>query len=852
MPGLIHDVADQFNTQVATETLQRATTYDAVLSRVFEEIVQYYATKEALIGAENLRQAERIILRNVIENEWKSYLPTLRQLNADVTDAAGDTLLHYKQQSSELFDGMMRRIETVALRYLFFMQIETGESPALASDSGASEPPRATPDIDRPPAEGVPDNVQIPADANAPALTKAADPVPSPIQTQAPDSKLSQPPAQNEERLVHDRGGNYRIDTGLTIQQVLACDIVYGQIAAFGFQYLHDNLAQSKEEQTLTKKHFLIVDECDSVLLDDLRVPIVIERKSEQRSHTTHTVQALRRIAALLTPGLDFLIVQDKSVRLTYEGLEAIRRLSGRDFFKPEADGLALGVTNALAAAHVYRRDEDYVIRGAEVLLIERETGRILFGRRYGEGLHEAVEAKEGVPIRQTSEAKTVARITIKNFVETYSIVSGTSGSIGMPEEYRQFYGLEAIEIEPYARTRRDHPDLVFGTRREALEHGVVPLAAAASQRGQPVLINVPSVHEVTEVGDLLNQANVSFQKLDADTVRTLGEESQKIRRAGIAGLATVSSKMAARGTDIMLEPEALAAGGLFVIALGRETNRRYDDQLRGRAGRHGDPGDSVFVLSFEDPLLVLMNPPGWQQVMSKYFGLKEGVRIESKLIARRIRTAQRVLQKRDYDQRFRVVGQDDILDRHRFLFYRVRQTVLTKSDLSAEIVTMLDNWAARRRYANLIEGAPHETASLRPADVFGSLGEFVESTEFRRVLQVKSRKVQSRMMREVLEAKLSRALEAAKLAKHSFGKLILSRLDEQLCRYLTFEAASRDEIRLYAADDPTGLAKYAEAMEQQFDSFFYDVGESVISGVLTWYSTAGARAHALRQVSER
>jgi preprotein translocase subunit SecA len=634
-----------------------------------------------------------------------------------------------------------------------------------------------------------------------------------------------------KEELLHETNLGYTIDQNLEPKGIFGCDVVYGRIESFGSAYLKDNLVSEKSEQVMTQRDFLIVDECDSVLLDDLRTPLLITTALRHGPAGALPLYELHRLAGMLAPGLHF-VSSGKSLQLTYAGLDRIKELTGQDLFTESAGGLAHGLVNALLAIHAYRRDEDYLVQGNQIVIIEKEGGRLLFGRRYLEGLHEALEVKEGLGVGGTQQSKPAARITIKHFVKTYETVSGMSGAIGQPEEYREFYGLDCVMLQPYPLTRSDETDVVFHSKQEALEHGL-KVAAWASGRGQPVLINVPKLKDVAEVARHLEQSSVSFQSLDASTVRNLGEEAEKVRLAGSPRLITVCSKIAARGTDIELGEEACRAGGLFVIGIERAKVRRYDDQLCGRAGRHGAPGSSVFVLSLEDELLSYF-VSRWTDNVLRKLGMEEGVPIESKFITRRISAAQRKLLQQSYNYRAQVVEFDDIVARHRLVFYDLRQKLLEKDDLRGELRTVLENWIYHKGRTFLRTRSELQLERDNVGRFLGSLEFYFSSLEIERIAQVRSRKRQMRTLKETLEQKLEPVLGDGGGPYLPIIKYrMLNTLDEHWSNYLKFEDTSREEIKLYSSEDTLAIARYAESMEERFDSFFYDVGEDILTHFL-------------------
>ena len=628
----------------------------------------------------------------------------------------------------------------------------------------------------------------------------------------APETPASPFPPAEEAGLTHETTGAYETDPALTLQRVLESDVVYGRVEAFAFAYLNDNLATTASAQVLTRRDALVIDECDTVLLDDLRLPMIINRPRVTRV-SAGDLSHLYLLALSLVRDRDF-TVSGKQVRLTFEGLAEAERLLGVNIFTPEHGQLAVGLQNALTAIHAYAREVDYVVEHDRITLIDDSSGRLLHGRRYSGGLHEAIEVKEGLPVRDLVEMEPIAKIAIKHLVKTYLTVAGTSGSVGVAEEYSHFYQLQVVHVEPYTLSRRDHPDLVFKTRREAIQYGIVPAALEASHRGQPVLINVPTLKDVEAVATLLASSGAPFQALDANTIRTLGDEAEKTRRAGSQSLITICSKVAARGTDIVLDAGARAAGGLFVIGLERGTDRRYDDQLRGRAGRHGDPGDSLFVLSLEDEFL--------RRFGASYIAglMDEGVPTEHRMVTRSIARAQRVAERNSHKLRLKVIELDDILDRHRLVVYRVRQKVLVKDDLLPEVTTMVENWIS---------------IQFRRADDDPLQGRIVEQlarAEIGRISNVRNRKTQARMLRESLQRQLTSTMAGTSAG---LRETILAALDAEWRSYLAFEDAARTEMSLYSWDDPNPWARYAQRMEERFDTFFHDVGEQVLFNVLAW-----------------
>jgi preprotein translocase subunit SecA len=628
--------------------------------------------------------------------------------------------------------------------------------------------------------------------------------------------------------LAHETLSDFVADPQLTLKEVLACDVVYGRIWRFGFAYLNDHMVYAAPERVLTERDLLIVDECDAILLDDLDTPLVINSSEPDRLLSPAHLLAFHQLARQLAPNRDFRVIGD-SLEITYAGRDRLRELAGVDLFTVQQVGLAHGVVNALQALYIYRRDEDYLVEDGQLRLIEAASGRLLAERRYRDGLHEAIEVKEGLQVSGAGTGRPLARFTIKHFVRTYETVSGMSGVIGRPEEYQEFYGLGAVSLPPYPPSRVDLPDLVYRTRREA-RLGVLGEAVAAQQRGQPVLINVPTLREVDELARVFASRRVSFQVLDARTARNLQEEAEKVRNAGAPAAITICSKVAARGTDIVLGPAALAAGGLLVIGLERGMDRRYDEQLRGRAGRKGDPGAARFCLSLEDELMRLFGSARISSLM-RHLGMTEGEPVEHALVTRSIDRAQRQVQQVARQRRRMIVELDDIMARHRLIFYDLRDKVLTKDDLRPEVLSIAENFSMQKS-ETVLKAASWR--ALSPADRGEALRRlnlepYLTQLEIERVFEVRNERRRAALFAETLRRKVGGLLEDGHGLSPSYSRAaILRALDEHWRRYLGFEDSAREELALYPKINE-GIARYTLQMEERFDNLLFEIGADVL-----------------------
>lgn len=656
--------------------------------------------------------------------------------------------------------------------------------------------------------------------------------------SEMPSSSLALPEASDiafalSKEPRHETTSNYLIDHSLKLKTVCACDVVYGRLVSFGFTYLRDNVQHSSEDQVLTQRDALIVDECDMIMLDDLSVPLVLSDSKDGDASGPHpsALSDFHKLAQKLTLSIDF-IVDDYNVQLTYQGLNHIKELTGQDFFTDDTRGFAHTLINALKALYAYHDKVNYLVENGQIFIIETETGRILTDRRYSDGLHEALEVKEGLVVNfATHQRWERAQMTIKHFVRTYRSVSGMSGTIGSPAEYRHFYELQTVHIQPFQRTRTDHDDLIFRTKHEARKR-VVEEAINASKQGKPVLINVPNLKEIDAVGEMLREQGAAFQALDARIVRNLAEEAEAVKHAAQPGAITVCSKLAARGTDIVISPEAVEVGGLMVIGLERGLDRRYDRQLQGRTGRHGNPGESLFILSLEDDLLKIF---GSERISSLIFhlGMEEDQPIEHGVISWSIRNAQRKVQNHRRDARYREVEFDDILARHRIVFYDLRQKLLTQDDFRDEILTMVDNWVYFRHRTILQNRRPAVTAHTDSTEVLGHLSAFFDVYETDRIFQIRSKKRQLNLLKETLRRKVLSQVEHENVENGLLRWLILRCLDKHWEWYIQFERTIKEELRLYI-DFSRATAVYYTRMEERFDAFFYEVGETILGLILS------------------
>ena len=524
-------------------------------------------------------------------------------------------------------------------------------------------------------------------------------------------------------------------------REAYACDITYGTNNEFGFDYLRDNLKVNLKDMVQRGLSFAIVDEVDSILIDEARTPLIISGRGGKSSELY--IKANRFVKTLVKDE-DFTVdIKDKSVQLTESGAVKAERFFGIESFSDiENADLSHHIQQALKAHHIFKRDNDYVVEGGEILIVDEFTGRLMIGRRYSDGLHQAIEAKENVPVR--NENKTHATITFQNYFRLYNKLSGMTGTAKTEEEeFRTIYGLDVLEIptnRPLAR--KDEPDVIYSTEKGKMR-ALIRDIIETHEKGQPVLVGTVTVEKSEEISKHLIKNRIKHNILNAKNHQ---KEAQIIAQAGKKGAVTIATNMAGRGTDILLggNPEYLAKqdlknkgieqdvielatsyvqnvsdevlkvreeyreilekhtlqteeekrevselGGLRIIGTERHESRRIDNQLRGRAGRQGDPGSSLFYISLEDDLAKRF---GGDRLMAIYnaFKVDEDTPMQSKMLARQIENAQRMIEGKNFGIRRQIIEYDDVMNTQRKVIYEERNTVLKGENTHEKILNLI------------------------------------------------------------------------------------------------------------------------------------------------------------------
>lgn len=450
------------------------------------------------------------------------------------------------------------------------------------------------------------------------------------------------------------------------------CDITYSTNSELGFDYLRDNMVVYREEMVQRPLNFCIVDEVDSILIDEARTPLII---SGQASGTTLLYTRTDRFAKTLEKDTDFKIdLESKTVSLTEQGIRKGEQYFGtQNLFDPDNTALNHHLDNALRANYIMIRDKDYVVQDGEVLIVDQFTGRIMDGRRYSDGLHQAIEAKEHVEIEE--ETKTMANITYQNFFRMYKKLSGMTGTAKTEdEEFREIYNMEVISIPTNKPViRDDRPDILYPNLKSKFK-AVVEDIKERHAKGQPILVGTVAVETSELLSAMLDQAGVPHAVLNA---KNHAKEAEIIMNAGQRGAVTIATNMAGRGTDIKLGPGVRELGGLAVIGTERHESRRIDNQLRGRSGRQGDPGVSQFYLSLEDDLMLRFGTDRVKRFLETMNLADEDAVIQSKMITKQVESAQKRVEGNNYDTRKQVLQYDDVMRAQREVIYKQRQQVI-------------------------------------------------------------------------------------------------------------------------------------------------------------------------------
>lgn len=605
-----------------------------------------------------------------------------------------------------------------------------------------------------------------------------------------------------------------------------ADDITYSTNNELGFDYLRDNMVNYAEERVMRPLNFAIIDEVDSILIDEARTPLIISGEAEK---STSLYTQANIFAKMLKNEEDYNYDEKtKAVQLTEQGIDKAERMFKIDNLYDVKNVEIISHINTALRAHVtLQRDVDYMINDGEILIVDQFTGRTMPGRRFSEGLHQAIEAKEGVKIQ--NESKTMASITFQNFFRMYNKLSGMTGTAKTEEEeFRNIYNMTVTQIPTNKPVQRiDKPDLIYISQKGKFD-AVVEDVIEKHKEGQPVLLGTVAVETSEYISNLLKKRGIRHDVLNA---KNHEREAEIVANAGQRGAVTIATNMAGRGTDIKLGDGVEELGGLAVIGTERHESRRIDDQLRGRSGRQGDRGDSRFYLSLQDELMVRFGSERLQKMMDR-LGMDDSTPIESKMVSRAVESAQKRVEGNNFDARKRILEYDDVLRKQREIIYSERNSIID-SENSSELVNSMLQSTLERSVAHYInddeENPDYEPFVNYVDDVFLNENEL-------NVSEIKGKDSEDiyQLVWEKVEKALAQQKEAIGEQFDEFERMILLRsIDTHWTDHIDTMDQLREGIHLRSYGQQNPLRDYQNEGHQLFDSMMQQIEEDVSKYIL-------------------
>lgn len=629
-----------------------------------------------------------------------------------------------------------------------------------------------------------------------------------------------------------------------------SANVVYATNNELGFDYLRDNMASDENNRVMKRKWFAIVDEVDSILVDEARTPLII---SAPAAEATSQYVRFAAIARNLENEKEYKIDEkQKTATLTEDGIRKLEEILGVDnIYVSQHYNDIHHIENALKAAAVYKRDVDYLVRDGEILIIDEHTGRVLSGRRYSDGLHQAIEAKEGVKIQQ--ESRTLASVTFQNYFRLYKKLSGMTGTAKTEEEeFYKIYSLEVITVptnRPIARI--DRGDLLFRSEKGKFDY-IVRLIEALHEKGQPVLVGTVSVAKSEYLSSLLSAKNIPHEVLNA---KQDAREADIVSNAGKYGAVTIATNMAGRGTDIKIDDrvknldgevilegaagkQTYKLGGLFVIGTEKHETRRIDNQLRGRSGRQGDPGLSQFMISPDDDIMRIFGSNNMFRMIANLSGShpENDPLIESKQLMRGIERVQRQVEGRNFDIRKHILEYDDVLNQHRLAIYARRNRILEGKDIHSDVVEMLENQI--ERVISLAYDGHSDIESDVAQNIVNAINDFAgaEIAKVSDYLDAENLEDLKRKTKNLLGGRIEmlRDTGSEEIFADFERRLTLAAIDELWMQHMDAMAHLREEVAFegYAQKNP--LVVYKERAYDSFVNMMSDIEYRVIKGLLT------------------
>ncbi|MCD8878047.1 preprotein translocase subunit SecA [Staphylococcus kloosii] len=605
-----------------------------------------------------------------------------------------------------------------------------------------------------------------------------------------------------------------------------ADDITYSTNNELGFDYLRDNMVNYAEERVMRPLNFAIIDEVDSILIDEARTPLIISGEAE-KSTSLYTQANVFAKMLKNEDGYNY-DEKTKAVQLTEQGIDKAERMFKIDNLYDVKNVEIISHINTALRAHVtLQRDVDYMINDGEILIVDQFTGRTMPGRRFSEGLHQAIEAKEGVKIQ--NESKTMASITFQNFFRMYNKLSGMTGTAKTEEEeFRNIYNMTVTQIPTNKPVQRiDKPDLIYISQKGKFD-AVVEDVIEKHKEGQPVLLGTVAVETSEYISNLLKKRGIRHDVLNA---KNHEREAEIVANAGQRGAVTIATNMAGRGTDIKLGDGVEELGGLAVIGTERHESRRIDDQLRGRSGRQGDRGDSRFYLSLQDELMVRFGSERLQKMMDR-LGMDDSTPIESKMVSRAVESAQKRVEGNNFDARKRILEYDDVLRKQREIIYSERNSIIDSENSSELVNSMLQSTLERSvaHYINDDEEDPDYEPFVNYVDDV-----FLNENELN-VSEIKGKDSEDiyQLVWEKVEKALAEQKEAIGEQFDEFERMILLRsIDTHWTDHIDTMDQLREGIHLRSYGQQNPLRDYQNEGHQLFDSMMQQIEEDVSKYIL-------------------
>lgn len=611
-----------------------------------------------------------------------------------------------------------------------------------------------------------------------------------------------------------------------TRREAYEADITYGTNNEFGFDYLRDNMVNEIGLVRQRELNFAIVDEVDSILIDEARTPLIISAPAAENPDSYYQ---FAKIAAKLVPDDYRLDEKHTSVALTDSGIDKVQKLLGiKNLYTPEYVRSVYHINQALRAQTLFHRDKNYVVTNdGEVIIVDEHTGRLKIGNRYNEGLHQAIEAKEGVPVQQ--ESMTLATISFQNFFRLYKKLSGMTGTaFTEAEEFQQIYSLDVVVVPPNKPiTRKDHQDLIYKTEKAKLK-AVAAAIKKYHEQGRPVLVGSGSIAKNELIAQWLDKAGIAYEILNA---KNNEREAEIVAHAGEKGAVTLATNIAGRGTDIKLGPGVKELGGLVVIGSERHESRRIDNQLRGRGGRQGDPGDTQFYVSTEDDLMRIFQGERIAGLMER-LGVEEDMAIQNKAVSKTLEAAQKRVEGFNFDARKNVVQYDNVINRHRKVVYTVRRKILDGDNIKPEIQRLL---------RTAVESLTEVPAKQNPkfAEEFGAIFP-LDKDEIKKIGAEKRDRVRTKMALDAAK-KLYQDKEdelGSELLRGIEREVYLQVLDTLWMQHLENMQHLREGIHWRSVGQRDPLVEYRAESQKLFDSLQANLRAEVLHAIYQVRST--------------